>query len=158
MTYSVRVNLSAIDLRLTVSSSCLAHIINLATQALISTRSKAEYYSPDDEDAHIPDLTTLDRDEAGLVRAICVKARTSAQRKALFKSIQVENNIKPLQLLLDMTVCWGSTFVMMTRAESRREVCQHSVIVRVKTNVFSAAGQPVCVPAQHEGTKCRKAT
>ena len=97
---AARVNLSAIDLRLTVSSSCLAHIVNLTTQALISTCSKAKYYSPDDEDAHIPDLTSLDQDEAGLVRAICVKARTSAQRKALFKSIQVENNIKPLQLLL----------------------------------------------------------
>src|ERR1700737_3757472 len=36
--------------------SCLAHIINLATQALISTRSKAKYYAPDTDDAHIPDL------------------------------------------------------------------------------------------------------
>ena len=52
---------------------CLAHIINLATQALISTRSKAKYYSADAEDAHIPDLAATDRDETGLVRAICVK-------------------------------------------------------------------------------------
>ena len=92
-------------------------------QVLIGTHSKAKYYSVDDEDAHIPDLNILDRDEAGLVRAICVKAQTSAQRKALFKSIQEESKVKPLQLLLDMTVRWGSTFVMMTRAEPRREVC-----------------------------------
>lgn len=52
---------------------CLAHIINLATQALISTRSKAKFYSPDSEDAHIPDLAAMERDEVGLVRAVCVK-------------------------------------------------------------------------------------
>ena len=55
--------------------SCLAHIINLATQSLILTRSKSKYYSPDVEDAHLPDLNARDRDEVGLVRAISVKAR-----------------------------------------------------------------------------------
>jgi hypothetical protein len=102
--------------------SCLAHIINLATQALISTRSKAEYYSPDTDDAHIPDLGASERDEVGLVRAISVKARSSSQRKELFQSIQVENKIKPLQLLLDMKVRWGSTYVMLTRAQLRKKV------------------------------------
>src|SRR5271156_5080959 len=105
-----------------MTNRCLAHIINLATQALIATRSKAKYYSPDADDAHIPDLTTRERDEVGLVRAICVKARSSSQRKELFKSIQVEKKLRPLQLLLDMKVRWGSTYVMLMRAEERKEV------------------------------------
>jgi hypothetical protein len=103
--------------------SCLAHIINLATQALISTRSKAKYYSPDTDDAHIPDLAAAERDEVGLVQVISVKAQSSSQCKQLFQSIQVENMTKPLQLLLNMKVRWGSTYVMLTWAQSRKEVC-----------------------------------
>jgi hypothetical protein len=53
---------------------CLAHIINLATQAVISTYSKSKHYDPADPEA---DLTgprmEHGRDEVGLVRAICVK-------------------------------------------------------------------------------------
>jgi hypothetical protein len=52
---------------------CLAHVIHLATRALISTYSKAPYYTPEH-----PNLTTLQenghRDEVGLIRAIAVKA------------------------------------------------------------------------------------
>jgi hypothetical protein len=51
------------------SYSCLAHIINLATQALIGTYSKSPHFDPKNPDAHIP--TT--RDEVGLVRTIVVK-------------------------------------------------------------------------------------
>src|SRR5271168_4329922 len=105
-----------------MTNRCLAHIINLATQALIATRSKAKYYSPDADDAHIPHLTTRERDEVGLVHAICVKARSSSQRKELFKSIQVEKKLPRLQLLLDMKVRWGSMYVMLMRAEARKEV------------------------------------
>lgn len=57
-------------------SRCLAHIINLATQALISTRSKAKYHNPHNVDEHAPDVNAIDRDELGLVRAIAVKVRT----------------------------------------------------------------------------------
>lgn len=102
--------------------SCLAHIINLATQTLIATRSKSKYYSPADEDAHIPDLVSQERDEVGLVRAITVKARSSSQRKALFNAIQEQNKVKGLQLLLDMKVRWGSTFAMLSRAELRQKL------------------------------------
>jgi len=55
-------------------SRCLAHIINLATQALIKSRSKAKYFNPhegNDEDVNGED--GAERDELGLVRAICVK-------------------------------------------------------------------------------------
>lgn len=133
--------------------SCLAHIINLATQALISTRSKAKYYSPDTDDAHIPDLGAVERDEVGLVRAISVKARSSSQRKELFLGIQVESKVKALQLLLDMKVRWGSTYVMLTRAQSRMEVSNlYFHIFPECSLVFTARGH-VCVSLEHEGDK-----
>ena len=54
--------------------SCLAHIINLATQAVISTHSKSKYYSEDPEDNTVPENAgTGDWDKIGIIRAICVK-------------------------------------------------------------------------------------
>jgi hypothetical protein len=51
---------------------CLAHIINLAMQALISTHSKSKHYNPAEPDA---DFTVGNgRDVVGLVQAISVKA------------------------------------------------------------------------------------
>jgi hypothetical protein len=57
--------------------SCLAHVINLATQKLISTYSKAPHFNPHDPTAHIPGEASAGslRDEIGLVRAIAVKVR-----------------------------------------------------------------------------------
>jgi hypothetical protein len=55
-------------------SRCLAHIINLATQALIKTRSEAKYYNPHEENKEDFDgADGAERDELGLVQAICVK-------------------------------------------------------------------------------------
>ncbi|KAF8805384.1 hypothetical protein BYT27DRAFT_7105129, partial [Phlegmacium glaucopus] len=51
------------------SSNCLAHIINLATQALISTYSKSPHFDPKNPEAHVP----TSWDEVELVRAIAVK-------------------------------------------------------------------------------------
>jgi hypothetical protein len=36
--------------------------------------------------------------------------------------MQRQREQRPLQLLLDMKVRWSSTFVMLTRAESRKDV------------------------------------
>ena len=52
---------------------CLAHIINLAMQALISSRSKAKFYSADIKYAHLPEMVGTECDELGLVQAICIK-------------------------------------------------------------------------------------
>ncbi|KAH9013685.1 hypothetical protein EDB84DRAFT_1444172 [Lactarius hengduanensis] len=53
---------------------CLAHIINLATQALITTRSKSKFYDGNQDDDDLPeDLGASVRDEVGLIRTICVK-------------------------------------------------------------------------------------
>ncbi|KAG6838880.1 hypothetical protein C0991_007718 [Blastosporella zonata] len=69
-----------------------------------------------------------DRDELGLLRAIAVKEQSSSQCKSLFKEIQirdamkygVEKPSKVIQLVLDMKVRWGSTYVMLYRAISLR--------------------------------------
>jgi hypothetical protein len=117
-------------------NSCLAHVINLATQALISTYSKSPHFDPNKPEAHIP--TT--RDEVGLIRAIAVKVghffvfdsmqtirisqqKSSAKRKQMFKTIQSEAGVSiPKQLLIDMKVRWSSTYFMLHRAESNKKV------------------------------------
>jgi hypothetical protein len=53
---------------------CLAHVINIATQKLISAYSKSPHFNAHTPTAHIPDTSTaVTRDEIGLVRAIAVK-------------------------------------------------------------------------------------
>ena len=60
---------------LTTFHSCLAHVINLATQALISTYSKTPHFDPATPEDHlnIAGDQSSARDEVGLVRAIAVK-------------------------------------------------------------------------------------
>ena len=54
---------------------------------------------------------------------MCVDpACSSSQCKQLFKTIQECIKIRPCQLLLDMKVRWSSTYIMLTCAESRRQV------------------------------------
>lgn len=59
-----------------LSSSCVEHVINLATQALIKNYSPAKCYDLHAPDAHMPDTSPslVSRDLIGIVRAICVKA------------------------------------------------------------------------------------
>src|SRR5229473_614742 len=49
--------------------SCLAHVINLATQMLILTYSKTPHYDPKQPDAHVP----TSHNKVGLIRVIIVK-------------------------------------------------------------------------------------
>jgi hypothetical protein len=63
--------------QLLVSNSCLAHVINLATQMLISTYSKSPHFDLKQPDAHVP----TSHDEVGLVRAIVVKVCISTLPK-----------------------------------------------------------------------------
>ncbi len=66
------------------TSSCLAHIINLAAQALISAYSKSPHYNPADPDNHLNFGESGYRDEVGLIRAITVKvSRTCGLADAL---------------------------------------------------------------------------
>lgn len=51
---------------------CLAHVINLVTQALLSAHSSAKHYDPAKPTDHEPDVDIFLRDEIGLVQAIVV--------------------------------------------------------------------------------------
>lgn len=52
----------------------MAHVINLATQAVLSSLSKARHFNPHDPDAHLPEGSNgTNRDVIGMVRAISVK-------------------------------------------------------------------------------------
>jgi hypothetical protein len=81
----------------------------------------------------------MSHDEVGLVRAIVVKVWTlipkrltyltgsqecsSAKRKEMWRTIQIRaKNVPTLQLILDMKVRWSSTYLMLERAEKRKEV------------------------------------
>ncbi len=58
---------------------------------------------------------------------ISQQACSSSQCKELIKVIQIRRGITSTrQLLLDMKIRWGSTYVMLTRAESMKNV---SVII-----------------------------
>ena len=128
----------------TFSFICLAHIINLATQAVITTHSKAKYYDGSGQDDNKPpeDLGATEHNEIGIVCAICIKdhrswfqshrihiwlmsmkARSSAQHKEAFRAIQYQCSVPLVQLLLDMKVQWSLTFIMLSHAKLQREVC-----------------------------------
>jgi len=72
MSYANAIKLHLANI-LSVTIRCLAHVINLATQALIKGYSKSKHYDPSKPDDHIPDINAELRDEVGLVRAIAVK-------------------------------------------------------------------------------------
>ncbi|KAJ3505119.1 hypothetical protein NMY22_g17694 [Coprinellus aureogranulatus] len=110
---------------------CLAHIINLATQAVIGTYSSTPHINTEsttaDLDSTLSDLADVSmhvtRDEVGLVRLLAVKARSSAKRTQLLKDLQSQSGVKiPLNLILDMRVRWSSTFAMLKRAYDLRDV------------------------------------
>ena len=105
-------------------NSCLVHVINLATQMLISTYSQSLHFDPKQPNAHVP----TSRDEVGLIRAIVVKVcipvyvltlrqvtsitagqeRSSSKRKEMWRTIQIKANDgvngSVTQLILDMKV------------------------------------------------------
>ncbi|KAJ7842020.1 hypothetical protein B0H14DRAFT_3140052, partial [Mycena olivaceomarginata] len=117
----------------------MAHIINLATQALISKYSKATHFDPKQPEAHLPDTSAPLRDEIGLIRAIAVKERSSPKRKQIFKELQLKIRraadstasvgvFVAKQLILDMKVRWSSTYHMLLRALELHEAVDEFVI------------------------------
>lgn len=98
----------------------------------------------DEDDEGPPDVVNQ-RDEIGLIRTITIKVlfslfgyfslficatiiqeRSSAKRKQIFLDLQKKAGQKPpLQLLVDMPVRWSSTYVMLHRAETLKDVCYY---------------------------------
>jgi hypothetical protein len=63
------------------------------------------------------------------VTSSCVKGliihqeRSSSKRKEVWKTVQTRANIpQPVQLILDMKVRWSSTYLMLDRAECKKQV------------------------------------
>ncbi|KAF8336664.1 ribonuclease H-like domain-containing protein [Amanita rubescens] len=98
---------------------------------LTSSTSRRRPFSPLTET--VIEHRGTQRDEVGLVRAICVKEHLSAQHKELFKRIQLRDedghipSKRPKQLLMDMKVRWSSTYVMLERAESLKDEVDYFV-------------------------------
>ena len=72
------VNLLRASTTLTNPRSCLAHIINLATQAVLGAFSKTPHFDPSSATPVEPTVTMLDTDEllrdfVGVIRCIGVK-------------------------------------------------------------------------------------
>jgi hypothetical protein len=52
-----------------------------------------------------------------------IQERSSSKRKEMWNTIQTKaNNTLPVQLILDMKVRWSSTYLMLDRAERRKDV------------------------------------
>jgi hypothetical protein len=56
---------------------CLAHVINLATQALIAGCSKTQFFDLAQPDDHTPDTEDFEHDIVGIIHAITVKVFVS---------------------------------------------------------------------------------
>ncbi|KAF5365840.1 hypothetical protein D9757_012805 [Collybiopsis confluens] len=103
--HKARITLTSTDTR------CLAHVINIATQAVIKTYSSSKHYNPALPDEHEPNTATVDddgekvvRDEVGITRAVAVKGRSSPKRKQLLKDIQI-------LVLADILKLYMNTFI-----------------------------------------------
>lgn len=105
----------------------MAHTVNICTQKVIDTYSRAPHYDPEEPTLHEANLNAAgdqtERDVIGIIRAICVKARLSSIQKEIIAQIQSETKLSVKQLLLDVRTQWGSTFAMLDRAETLRSVC-----------------------------------
>ena len=73
VSYSVSSQLIKMSCILIHLFRCLAHIINLATQALLSAHSSAKHYDPAKPTDHEPDVDIFLCDEIGLIQAIVIK-------------------------------------------------------------------------------------
>jgi len=139
---------------------CLAHIINLATQALLSTHSKSKHVDVTKPDDELVASRHDQRDEVGLIRSISVKERSSASRKELFRKLQLRDEdghipaSNPRQLLLDMKVRWSSTFVMLRRAYELRDVCATSQFSTAPFSPFCLGCELFCWTARFTRKRC----
>ncbi|KAG6863443.1 hypothetical protein C0991_005755, partial [Blastosporella zonata] len=120
---------------------CLAHVINLVTQAVISAYSPSKHYNPASPEEHEPSSSS--RDIIGLVQAIVVKARSSAKRKQAFLDLQAADLTpkQALMLLIDMKVRWSSTYIMLERAKALKKYVDKFIrqLALDKTNLEKSA-------------------
>jgi len=124
---------------------CLAHIINLATQALIATRSKAKYYNPhDEEDLDIDEENVFEHDEVGLVRKICVKVchhcfLALKSNQILYRLVHRRSGRRPSRISRKTRRYRLSNFFWTWRCDGARHMSCWTVQSSEKGYVFSSA-------------------
>ena len=64
---------------------------------------------------------------------------SSLKRKEMWKTIQIkENSPKVVQLILDMKVRWSSTYLMLDRAEKKKDV-RNKILMMNQSSFFFPA-------------------
>lgn len=89
--------------------SCLAHVINLATQAFIAGYSKTKYFDPEKPDDHNPDIDAPDRDVVGLVRAITVKVMSKFHCTGMYWQWLIGPFIRKAQATFQNLARWSDS-------------------------------------------------
>ncbi|CAB5205209.1 unnamed protein product [Rhizophagus irregularis] len=107
---------------------CLAHVINLAAKKLIDCLyvTRIPYENEDIFEA-IEDNNDNLKDAIYKLRKIVVKIRASLQRREHFKQQCTAVNIKPLELIPDVSTRWNSTDDMITRALELKQPLHNTV-------------------------------
>ncbi len=111
------------------TSSCLAHVVNLAISDFMSTVMKTSIietcnviwdYNPEDPSASI---SMGSRDLIAMIRTLAIKIQASGQRIQRFHRLQLDCGIAPpLNIPLHNNTRWGSALGMCQRAYKLRKV------------------------------------
>lgn len=116
-----------------LSCRCLAHIINIATQALIAAYSSTPHLtintSLNNLDATFATFANVAKcNGIGIICLIAVKARLSPRRGAMLRDLHTAKEIRvALNLILNMRVRWSSTLAMLEQAYALREFINHFI-------------------------------
>lgn len=85
--------------------SCLAHVINLASQAFIAGYSKTKYFNPEKPDDHNLDINAPDHDAVGLVQAINVKVMSKFHCTDMYWQWLIHRSVHPQSASNDSKPC-----------------------------------------------------
>jgi hypothetical protein len=111
---------------------CLAHIINLTSQEILKNVNAGEAQEENTILAETEISQNSNMEIIPKLRKLIVKIRCSPQRRDKFAhrcDLYSNNNenIKSLNLILDIRTRWNSTFLMLERALKLREVSKYNV-------------------------------
>ncbi|CAB5213516.1 unnamed protein product [Rhizophagus irregularis] len=117
---------------------CIAHVMNLAVQEILKYIKAGE---PQDEDIILDDIlnnTNLFTNKIiPKLRKLIVKIRASPQRRERFFRQCNSQNIKELNLILDVKTRWNSTYLMLKRALELQVPLDNIAAIDRELNDFS---------------------
>lgn len=117
---------------------CLAHIINLACKDIINAVSASSTKDLSEEQDDLSDGSEPDEDKCAgnskqnncflvRLRRSIEKIRGSPQRRSIFRKQCEDMNIKPKELLLDVSTRWNSTLAMLCRVQELKEPWRRTI-------------------------------